>query len=357
MWIWFFRKISFSSGLSGAVGALAGGLVYMFIGLRALYGMYGIGSVVQYVGAVTNLINAFSGITNQIGSIAVNLPYMQNVHEFLSLPAPDDSGVKATAIEKHEIEFENVSFKYEGSDEYALKNVSLKFTPGKRLAVVGMNGSGKTTMVKLLCRLYEPTEGIIRLNGADVREYARAAYSRLFNVVFQDYKLFSLPIGENVAAALGYDKTAAAAALASAGFGEKLESLQNGLDTMVGKDCDKNGTLFSGGENQKMAIARAIYKGAPFAVFDEPTAALDPISEYEIYTRLNEIIGDKTAVFISHRLSSCRFCDEIAVFHEGRVAQTGSHEKLLAEEGGRYAKLWAAQAVHYADAEGPVETS
>jgi ATP-binding cassette subfamily B protein len=279
-----------------------------------------------------------------------NLRYMRDIYDLLDLGDPPSGGVAARGADNISIEFDDVSFKYPGADTYALQNVSLRFKPGMRLAVVGMNGSGKTTMVKLLCRLYRPSGGAIRLNGEDIGNYDYSGYLRLFNVVFQDFKLFSLSVGANVAVSEDYDGEKAKNALSAAGFGEKLDSLEKGLATMLGKDCDKGGTELSGGEEQKVAIARAICRDSPFVVFDEPTAALDPISEYEVYTKLNEIVGGKTAVFISHRLSSCRFCDDVAVFHEGRIIQYGGHEELLADAAGKYYELWNAQARHYADA-------
>ena len=224
----------------------------------------------------------------------------------------------------------------------------MKFEIGKRLAVVGMNGSGKTTFIKLLCRLYDPTEGEILLNGIDIRKYNYREYMDIFSVVFQDFKLLSLKLGENVAGKVDYDKKAVVDCLEKAGFSDRLARMKNGTDTYLYKDYDsENGVDVSGGEAQKIAIARALYKDAPFIILDEPTAALDPIAEAEIYGKFDEIAGDKTAIYISHRLSSCKFCDEIAVFHEGSVIQQGSHGDLLLDETGKYYELWNAQAQYY----------
>ena len=206
-------------------------------------------------------------------------------------------------------------------------------------------------MIKLLCRLYDPTEGEITLNGIDIRKYDYQEYMRLFSVVFQDFKLFALPLGQNVAASTEVDADRAEECLVKSGFSERLRELPLGLDTCLYKDFDADGVSISGGEAQKIALARALYKDAPFIVLDEPTAALDPIAEFEVYSRFNEIIEDKTTVFISHRLSSCRFCDDIAVFHEGRLVQRGSHQQLLADKDGKYAELWNAQAQYYVAAE------
>ena len=215
--------------------------------------------------------------------------------------------------------------------------------------MVGRNGSGKTTMIKLLCRLYDPTEGCITLNGIDIKKYNYDEYMALFSVVFQDFHLFSFQLGQSVAASVQYDRERVLHDLREAGLGERLEGLPRGLDTYISKDFDESGVEFSGGESQKTAIARALYKDAPFLVLDEPTAALDPLAESEVYRRFGQIAGKKTAVCISHRLSSCRFCDRIAVFQKGRLVQLGSHDGLLSEERGAYRRLWDAQARYYAE--------
>ena len=248
----------------------------------------------------------------------------------------------------YSIEFKNVSFQYPGMDSYALKDISFKFDISKKLAVVGQNGSGKTTFIKLLCRLYDPTEGEILLNGIDIRKYSYEDYIKIFSVVFQDFKLLSFPLGENVAASVTVNEEKALKCLYEAGFGERFEKMKYGLKTNISKELEEESEEISGGEAQKIAIARAVYKDAPFIILDEPTAALDPIAEFEIYTKFNDIIGDKTAVYISHRLASCKFCDDIAVFHEGKLVQRGTHELLLLDEDGKYSELWKSQAQYYA---------
>ena len=194
---------------------------------------------------------------------------------------------------------------------------------------------------------YDPTEGVILLNGVDIRKYDYDEYMSLFSVVFQDFKLFAVPLGQNVAADTDFDRERVNACLARAGFERRERTLPKGLDTPLYKDYDKDGVEISGGEAQKIALARALYKDAPFIILDEPTAALDPVSEYEVYSHFNSIAGDKTAVYISHRLASCRFCDKIAVFDAGRIVQNGRHEELLAAGGGKYCELWNAQAQYY----------
>ena len=251
---------------------------------------------------------------------------------------------------KYEIEFKDVSFRYPGTSTWALRHVSMKFDVGGRLAVVGENGSGKTTFIKLLCRLYDPDEGEIRLNGIDIRKYRYDNYLALFSVVFQDFQLLAQPLAANVAAAEDYDRERAARCLEKAGFGARLAELLNGLDTCLYRDFEEDGVEISGGEAQKIALARVLYQDAPFIVLDEPTAALDPEAEAEVYTKFNDIVEDKTAIYISHRLSSCRFCDQIAVFDGGQVVQQGSHDQLIREEG-KYQSLWNAQAQYYQKAE------
>lgn len=250
---------------------------------------------------------------------------------------------------QYEVEFRDVSFKYPNNDKWALRHVNMKFKIGKRLAIVGENGSGKTTFIKLLCRLYDPQEGQILLNGIDIRKYNYRDYMGIFSVVFQDFQLLCQPLGANVAGAVEYDSNRVRKALMDAGFGERLATLEKGIDTILYKDLSEDGVEVSGGEAQKIAIARALYKNAPFNILDEPTAALDPIAEAEIYSKFNEIVGDKTAIYISHRLSSCKFCDEIAVFHGGKIIQQGSHDYLVSDKNGKYYELWQAQAQYYID--------
>ena len=331
------------------------GLIYLYIALKALFGAFGVGSIVTYVGSLTQFKNGFTGLVDVLSDVFINAEALQEVFDFIDMPDKKYHGtlpVEKRAFcdggdNEYEIEFRDVSFRYPGSETYALRHVSLKFQVGERLAVVGMNGSGKTTFIKLLCRLYDPTEGEILLNGIDIRKYNYNEYLSIFSVVFQDFKLFSFSLGQNVAASVNYDKARAVSCLEKAGFGDRLQSLPKGLDTCLYKDFEEDGVEISGGEAQKIALARALYKNAPFIILDEPTAALDPIAEYEVYSKFNEIVGDKTAVYISHRLSSCRFCDNIIVFNDGKIVQRGNHDQLLADQNGKYHELWFAQAQYY----------
>ena len=336
--------------LSRGLMMLMTGVIYLFVCLKAWGGAFGVGEVSQYVGAITNLFLGITGIFSYLGQLYNNASFLSTVYSLLDLPNEMYQGSLTTekrSDRKYEIEFRDVSFRYPGSDAWALRHVNLKFQVGSRLAVVGRNGSGKTTFIKLLCRLYDPTEGEIRLNGIDIRKYRYEDYLSLFSVVFQDFKLLALPLGENVAAAEQYDEARVIQCLQKAGFGQRLSELPQGLETYLYKELKKDGVDVSGGEAQKIALARALYRGAPFIILDEPTAALDPVAEAQVYERFNAILEDKTAVYISHRLSSCKFCDEIAVFDQGEVVQKGTHASLMAEEQGLYHALFTAQAQYY----------
>ena len=339
-------------GVSAAVATLTTGFVYLFTCLKAIGGAFGVGSITQYVGAVTALAGDFNQLLQTYGIMKANTEHMEKNFEYLDIPNSMYQGSLTTekrSDRQYEVEFKDVSFKYPGSDLWALRHVNMKFKVGKRLAIVGENGSGKTTFIKLLCRLYDPQEGQILLNGIDIRKYRYDDYMNIFSVVFQDFQLICQPLGNNVAGSMEYDCDRVRKALIDAGFGDRLATMEKGLDTMLYKDLSEDGVDVSGGEAQKIAIARALYKDAPFIILDEPTAALDPIAEAEIYSKFNDIASDKTAIYISHRLSSCKFCDEIAVFHEGAVIQHGTNAELVADENGKYHELWNAQAQYYTD--------
>lgn len=336
--------------LSGALSQVFTGIAYVFICLKALGGAFGIGSVAKYIGIITSLSGSVANLMEAFGSFRNNASFLRTTFKLLDMPNDMYQGslpVEKCSDIKYEIEFQNVSFCYPGQNEYALKNVSLKFDVGERLAVVGMNGSGKTTFIKLLCRMYDPTEGEILLNGINIRKYNYHEYMSIFPVVFQDFQLISFSLGQNVAAKVSYDGIKATSCLDGVGFTQRLHELIARLETSLYKNFDEGGIDVSGGEAQKIALARALYKDAAFIILDEPTAALDPIAEFEVYNRMNEIVDGKTAVFISHRLSSCRFCQNIAVFHEGRLIQRGSHDELVADASGKYYELWNAQAQYY----------
>ena len=341
------------SGASRAVSVLFTGIAYLFVGLKAWAGAFGVGLMTQYVSSIVRLSDGVSSLIGTAGLIRINGSFVRQFFDFMDCPNVMYQGsltVEKRRDRQYEIEFRDVSFRYPRSEQYALRHVNMKFKVGSRIAVVGENGSDKTTFIKLLCRLYDPTEGTILLNGIDIRKYSYPEYLSVFSVVFQDFALTALPLGQNVASAASYDREATISCLKKAGFGDRLDQLPKGLDTYLGKDLNEDGVDMSGGEKQKIALARALYKDAAFIVLDEPTAALDPIAEAEIYSRFNAIIEDKTAIYISHRLSSCKFCDDILVFDKGSVIQQGRHDALVADAAGKYHALWHAQAQYYDDA-------
>ncbi len=324
---------------------------YLLVCFYCAIGAFPVGDVIKYTGYLGRFMGDLNALLDTLfRSFKENEPFLKQYLEYFDIPNDMYQGslaVEKRSDKKYDIEFRNVSFKYAGSENYALKNVNLTFNVGERLAVVGMNGSGKTTFIKLMCRLYDPTEGEIYMNDFDVRKYDYRQYLDLFSVVFQDYSLLALPLGNNVSSAASWDAEKAEKSLREVGFGERYDEMPKGLETPIYKNFDNEGVNVSGGEAQKIALARALYKDAPFIILDEPTAALDPIAEAEIYAKFDEIVGDKTAIYISHRLSSCRFCDKIAVFDNGEIVQVGSHEELLADENGKYYELWTAQAQYY----------
>lgn len=335
---------------SSVVSVLLTGFVYVFVCLKAWAGAFGVGEITQYIGSLTRVSDAISKTIWYLGELRNNAEVLKLTFDFLDIPNKMYQG--SLTVEKrmdndYEIEFRDVSFRYPGSETDALRHISFKFNIGEKLAVVGRNGSGKTTFIKLLCRLYDPDEGEILLNGINIKKYNYLDYISVFSVVFQDFRLFALPLGQNVAIKSDYDPEKVNTCLRKAGFVPDREKMPLGLDTYLYKNLEKDGVNVSGGEAQKIAIARALYKNAPFIILDEPTAALDPIAESEIYSKFSEMVTDRTAVYISHRLSSCRFCDKIAVFDGGSVVQIGTHEALLSDPEGKYYELWNAQAQYY----------
>ena len=279
---------------------------------------------------------------------------VDDFRSFLSLDLDMDESmcIPIPEADNYEIEFKNVSYKYYKADNYSLKNLNLKINAGEKLAVVGLNGAGKTTMIKLLLRLYEPTEGSITLNGIDIRKFKREDYYKLFAPVFQNIEIFAFNIAENIAMLSGddLDKEKARNCAIEAGLEEKIASLVKGIDTPLTNIMEDDGIDMSGGERQKLALARALYKGGKFVVLDEPSSALDAIAEQKLYERFDEMIGKKSAVYISHRLASTRFCDRIAMFENGSLVELGTHEQLM-EQNGKYAEMFNVQAQYYREDE------
>ena len=319
---------------------------YAYVGLKAVFGLVSAGKCIMYVSSYTKLVESITGISSNFVQLKMQSRYLSFFYDYMEIKNKRYDGTIPTEKRDdnvYELEFRDVSFKYANSETWALRHVNQKITLGTKNAVVGKNGAGKTTFIKLLCRLYEPTEGQILLNGVDIRYYDNEEYAKLFAIVFQDFNLFSFPLGENVSGSNVYDRERAKKCLIDAGFGERLSKMEKGLDTQLYQYDDENGVEISGGEAQKIAIARSLYKDAPFVIMDEPTSALDPVAEFEIYQRFDQMVEGKTSIYISHRMSSCRFCDNIIVFDEGKIIDQGSHDKLMSNKG-LYSELWNAQA-------------
>lgn len=321
---------------------------FSFVGLKAIYGFISVGSALKYGTAYSNLVQSVSQISYNFIDLNIKAEYLSYFYDFMEIENKRYEGTIPTEKRddnEFEIEFRDVSFRYANTDKDVIKHLNQKIKIGTKTAIVGKNGAGKTTFIKLLTRLYEPTEGQILLNGVDIRYYDYADYAKLFSVVFQDFNLFSFTIGENVGSDANYDENKARDCCERAGFGERLAKLEDGLKTNIYQQED-GGVEISGGEAQKLAIARALYKNAPMVILDEPTSALDPISEYEIYKHFDDMVQDKTSIYISHRMSSCRFCDNILVFDDGQIVEQGNHEQLV-NANGLYSELWHAQAQYY----------
>lgn len=326
---------------------------WLFAGLKAILGMISIGGLTRYVNTILLLQGHINELSATIIQLKTQNTYLKSFGEYLDLKNQKYEGtlpVEKRQDNEYTLEFKNVSFRYPGNERMILKNVSFRFRVGGRLAIVGANGAGKTTFIKLLCRLYDPTEGEILLNGINIKKYSYEEYIRLFSVVFQDYKIFSFSVAENVSASPQFEEEKVIRSLKEAGLYERVSRMKDGIHTKLLKDQQEDGEEgleISGGEKQKLALARALYRGAPIVILDEPTSALDPLAEQDIYERFNKMVEDKTAVFISHRMSSCRFCDNVIVFDDGRIVQTGTHEELLRDQEGLYSQMWNAQAQYY----------
>ena len=328
---------------------------YLYVGFLAIKGVFSLGVLVQMIQAADELNNTLGGLVSNTQEILKRCNYAYEFVLFMEYPEALEKGEKVVDNEIREIEFRNVSFKYPGTDKMILDNISIKIRSGEHLSIVGLNGTGKTTFIKLLCRLYDPTSGEILVNGVNIKEYDYNQYMALFAPVFQDFRLFAFPIEENITLVDEDDKEYYTGdevkkiekIIEMVNLAQMMEKLEKGRKTTLFKYFEENGIEPSGGEQQKIAIARALYKSSPVVILDEPTAALDPIAEYEIYKQFHTLVGDKTAFYISHRLSSCRFCDRIAVFSEGTIKEYGTHDELAGIKNGIYAKMFEAQAKYY----------
>lgn len=335
-----------TSSFVAVMGATVAFGVYVFIGVKGNFGLFDIGSLVMYCGAFMQIINGIMQIANTLGKLAEILPLAKIYFEIIEHKDNKEYGTAELVGDTFEIEFKNVSYKYPATDTYALRNINLKVKNGEHIAVVGRNGSGKTTFIKLMCRLYDATEGEILINGISIKEYTKESINRLYSVVFQDFQIFSVTLKDNICADKECDTKRLYDCLDNANVLGKVMQMPDKENTYLYKDIDEKGVEISGGEAQKIALARALYKDSPVVILDEPTAALDPLAENEIYNRFNSFVDNKTAIYISHRLSSCIFCNRIAVFDKAHLVETGTHQDLL-NFNGTYSELWNAQAKYY----------
>lgn len=327
-------------------------ITYAYVGILAIRKVFSIGIFTQMIETAGALDATLGGLTWNITELIKRCNYAYEYVLFMEYPEAIPKGTAQVEKKQHRIEFRNVTFSYPRTDKKVLDGINITVEPGEHLSIVGLNGAGKTTFIKLLCRLYDPASGEILLDGKNIKDYDYAEYMEQFAPVFQDFKLFGFTMGENVLLKETEFQTPAErqkldALLKQVELDGMVGRLSKGADTTLFKMFEEDGVEPSGGEQQKLAIARALYKNAPVIILDEPTAALDPIAEYEIYRQFHTLVGDKTAFYISHRLSSCRFCDRIAVFSDGKIAEYGSHDELAAVPGGIYAKMFEAQAQYY----------
>lgn len=351
-WKWEADSILKYNVISTVLDVLRCIITYGYAGLMAIRGVLTPGVFAQMVESAGGLDATLGGLVWNVTEMFKRCNYAYEYILFVQYPEALPKGNKKVAEGLHRIEFRNVVFAYPGTDVKVLDGVNLTIEPGERLSMVGLNGAGKTTMVKLLCRLYDPTSGQILVDGTDIREYDYDDYMKQFAPVFQDFKMFGFSVLENICLKdteeiSPEERKHAEEKIELTGLSETTGHWSKGLDTRIFKVFEEDGVEPSGGEQQKLAIARALYKDAPVVILDEPTAALDPIAEYEIYRQFDSLVENRTALYISHRLSSCKFCDHIAVFSEGRVAEYGTHEQLVKLVGGLYAEMFEAQAQYY----------
>lgn len=331
---------------------LRNGIAYAYLIYLAANGQISVAQFVLYFSAVEGFSEWVTGILGNISELHRQSLELSTVMECLGYPEPFrfENG-KPLAAENipYELKLENVGYRYAGADNFALQNINLTLHAGEKLAVVGLNGAGKTTLIKLMCGFYDPTEGQITLNGVDIREYNRRDYYKMFSAVFQKYCLLAGTVAANVAQSeTEIDMDRVRDCVEKAGLTTKITSLEHGFNTKLQRKVYEDAAMLSGGEEQRLMLARALYKDAPFVMLDEPTAALDPLAEADLYRKYGEMTKGKSSVYISHRLASTRFCDRIVLIADGKIAEEGTHESLMSK-GGKYAELFEVQSKYYKD--------
>lgn len=347
----FRQKLLSMQNITGIVSVIQEILIYIILALKVIHSTTTVGDFSMYLSASSTFSGLIISISSNYSYLMTQASlYLKNYRYCLSIAEKqnDDRGKTHIEIpENIQIEFRNVSFKYPKTDRMILENINITIKCGETLSIVGVNGAGKTTFVKLLCRFYEPTEGEILVNGIPTRDIPLTEYYKLLSVVFQDFNIFQFTFRENIVLDTKADDAKLADTIQQCGLGERVETLPDGVNTYLYKTFDPNGIELSGGEGQKIAIARAVYRDAPIVVFDEPTSALDPIAEYNIYCNFHKLAKNRTAIYISHRLSSTRFTDRTAVFVCGTIAEYGTHDELMAINSGIYRKMFTTQAKYY----------
>lgn len=332
-------------GQSATVNSLHLGIIYAMAVFGALNGEISVGTFTMFINAAINITTQINGALSTVIDMRQMAQYLEAYVQFDKIKNPNSISEEKFKKTDFEIEFDRVSFKYPNASTYALKNISVHIHPGEKLSIVGKNGAGKTSFIKLLLGLYKPSSGRILINGKNIDSINREEYLKYFSVIFQDFKLFAATIEENITFGNESDSQKIIDILSELGF--KTEKLKYGIKTQVYKIFDNEGIEFSGGESQKIAIARSIYKDSQIIILDEPTAALDPISEKEIYENFEKLTQNRTSIFISHRLSSCKLSDRILVFEDGNIVQEGTHTELLKDKEKLYYKMFSTQAHNY----------
>ncbi|MCH5170893.1 MAG: ABC transporter ATP-binding protein [Oscillospiraceae bacterium] len=339
------QSIAFD-GITALLNLIREAIAYFYLVYLVTANRLSVSDFIFYFGIITGFSNWVVGLVFSYNQIQRSCNECKAYRAYIESEDIADKGKKLTENQVDTIEFKNVSYKYPSAEEPTLKNINLKFKNGENIAVVGENGAGKTTLIKLLCGLYTATDGELLLNGEDVKSISKSSYFDLFSPIFQDYRFLPMTIAQNITATLDYDKEKLFAAFKNAGIEDKINSLTHKENTLMDREVYNDAVDFSGGEKQKLLLSKAIYKNAPVLILDEPTAALDPIAENELYLKYNELTKDKLSFFISHRLSSTRFCDRILFISDGQIIEEGTHEELMAL-GGAYYKMYQLQSYYY----------
>lgn len=325
-------------------------VLYGYVGYKALREEITLGSFTMYIETVNRFMETIYGFINQLMNMKMTLTYVDKYYTLESMVKKNSTFCREDTEkieEPYVFEFCDVSFKYPNKQNYVLENINLKIMQGEKISIVGENGAGKTTFVKLLCRLYKPTSGKILLNGIDISEIDTKEYTKFLSVIFQDFKLFSFNVKDNIILDSKENLVKLEGVIEKADLGDKIRNVPEGIYTYVDKQFEEKGIEFSGGEQQKLALARAYYKDSTLVIMDEPTAAMDPTAELKLYERFNEIMEGKTVIFISHRLASAKFCDKVVVFENGMIVEQGTHHELM-EQNGLYNRMFSIQMKLYA---------